>query len=237
MTESSVLHRTFYSPSMNKEKKYCIYLPPSYHSRSDLHYSTLYLLPGLMDYELSWVHNGKVHEHMDRLIYHGKIGEMIIVMPDKDDAAVDPRGAEAFTGYLSRDIIGHIDHDYRTIASREHRGIEGLSLGASWAIRMLAYFPHLFKSVGCLSGGFTEEVYKLITEKQDYIRESGIRFRVGAGLAEPDFIPPNEQFVNFIRSLNLYCELDLADGPHDWELWEKQVYNSLQFHYYSFNPQ
>lgn len=237
MSDSLVLHQAFYSASMGREKRYCIYLPPSYRHRNDLHYSTLYLLPGLMDYELTWTQDGKVHEHMDNLTYNGKIGEMIVVMPDKDDTAVDPQGIEIFTGYLARDVIQHIDTEFRTIPSRDHRGVEGLSLGATWAIRMGAWFPELFCSIGCLSGGFSDDIYQTILEKQDYMRQLGMRFRVGVGLGEPEFIPGNQNFVNFLRERGFHCEFEKTEGIHRWPLWIKQIYNSLQFHYYSFNPQ
>ena len=74
-----------------------------------------------------------------------------------------------------------------------------------------------------------------IWEKRNYIKDLGMRFRVGVGTWEPEFIPGSEKFVSFIKDLGLYCEIEKTEGPHDWPLWEKQIYNSLQFHYYSFN--
>ena len=61
---STVLHREFYSPALQCNKRYCIYLPDSYYT-SDLRYSVLYLLPGLMDYEVTWFVKGHVQQHMD----------------------------------------------------------------------------------------------------------------------------------------------------------------------------
>lgn len=236
MSGSSVYHNSFYSPSLGKEKGYCIYLPPSYHENPHARYSTVYLLPGLMDYEVTWFEKGHVKEHMDHLIYGGKTGEMIIVSADKDDAALDRGRKGEFAGYLARDLVGHIDTEFRTIASRQHRGIEGLSLGAGWAVFMGVHFPELYCSVGALSGGFGDDIYSAIWEKQEYLRSLGMRFRIGVGAWEPEFIPGNEKFAAYLRDLGFYCELELTEGPHDWPLWEKQIHNSLQFHYYSFNP-
>ncbi|HPZ06936.1 MAG TPA: alpha/beta hydrolase-fold protein [Candidatus Eremiobacteraeota bacterium] len=235
MSESYVLHQSFYCPSLGKDMRYCIYLPPSYSYANTKWYSTVYLLPGLMDYEKTWCEKGRVHEHMDDLIYSGRIGEMIIVMPDKDNAALDPGMRDAFAAYLGRDLLGHIEYEYRVIRSRNHRGIEGLSLGAGWAIRMAINFPELYSSISCLSGGFGEETYELILHKQDYLRELGMRFRIGVGTAEPEAIAGNRNFANFLQKLGFYCEFAIDDGPHDWPLWVQQIYNSLQFHYYTFN--
>jgi len=232
---SCVHHLEFYSPALGRDVKYCIYLPPSYYHNDHVRYSSVYLLPGLMDYERTWCDKGRVHEHMDNLIYNGKIGEMIIVMPDKGQEALDPHMQDAYASFLARDLIGHIDYDFRTIPDRSHRGIEGLSLGASWAIKMAVYFPELFSSISCLSGGFGTEIYDTILERQDYMKHLGMRFRIGVGTAEPEFIAGNQQFSDFLKQLGFYCEFAVDDGPHDWPLWVQQIYNSLQFHYYTFN--
>lgn len=231
---STVLHREFYSPSLKCNKRYCIYLPDSYYV-SDLRYSVLYLLPGLMDYEVTWFVKGHVQEHMDNLIREGKIGEFIVVSADKDDAALDMSRKNEFADYLSKDLKGHIDCEYRTLSMRKHTGIEGLSLGATWSIHMGINHPEIYSSIGALSGAYGDEVYNKIWEKRNYIKDLGMRFRVGVGTWEPEFIPGSEKFVSFIKDLGLYCEIEKTEGPHDWPLWEKQIYNSLQFHYYSFN--
>lgn len=234
---SSVYHKSFYSPSLKSEKRYCIYLPDSYFHRENLRYSVLYLLPGLMDYEVTWFEKGRVKEHMDSLIYDGKIGEYIIVSADKDDAALDINRKKEFSEYLAKDLKGHIDFEYRTIPMRKHCGIEGLSLGASWSVHMGINYPEIYSSIGALSGGYGDEIYSKIWETRLKLHNLGMRFRVGVGTWEPEFIPGNERFVNFMRDLGFYCELEKTEGPHDWPLWEKQIYNSLQFHYYSFNHQ
>ncbi len=236
MTNALVLHRTFYSMALGRSKNYCIYLPGSYPHAEERHYSTLYLLPGLMDYERTWIDKGRVHEHMDSLVAEGRIGEMIVVMPDKDDTALDPARHAAFASYLGEDLLQHIDAEFRTIPVRGHRGIEGLSLGAGWAVRMGLNFPELYCSIGSLSGGFGDEVYRLVLEREATLRELGMRFRVGVGLGEPEYVPNNLRFVAFLQERGFYCEFDPVDGPHDWPLWVKQIRNSLQFHYYSFNP-
>ena len=236
MTESQVLHLSFYSEHLQQDKKYCIYLPPSYNYIPECRYSTIYLLPGLMDYERTWCDRGRVHDHMDNLIYSRKIHEMIIVMPDKDQAALEPQMTEAFEGYLMKDVLNHVDREFRTIAHRNHRGVEGLSLGASWTLRLAIGHPELYSSIGCLSGGYGEETYRTILTKKDYLHSLGMRFRIGVGTAEPEFIEDSRKFAEFLKGLGFYCEFALDDGPHDWPLWTYQISNSLQFHDYTFNP-
>lgn len=235
MSESQVMRRAFYSRALGKEKNYTVYLPKSYYENQTLRYSILYLLPGLMDYDLTWFEKGHVKEHADRLVSEGKIGEFIIISADKDDAALDINRRHEFSEYLAEDLRNHINSEFRTIAVRQHCGIEGLSLGAGWAVRMGIQYPQYYSSIGALSGGFGDEAYNTIWKRKDELKQMGMRFRVGAGKGEPEIIPGSQHFVNFIKDLGFYCELELSEGPHDWPLWEQQIYNSLQFHYYSFN--
>jgi len=236
MSQSMVLERSLISHHLGAEKRYCIYLPPSYSEGGERRFSTLYLLPGLMDYQRTWVEKGLVNEHMDRLLSKGRLGEMIIVMPDKDEAATAEDRRDDFALYLAQEVIPHIDAGYRTIPTGAHRGVEGLSLGAGWALQMALLFPQLFCSVGCLSGGFDDDTYRDVLLRERIFKKNHTRFRVGTGMDEAESMASSRGFVQFMRSRGFYCELDVLPGGHDWNVWSPLIANSLQFHYHSFNP-
>src|SRR5262249_648901 len=65
------------------------------------------------------------------------------------------------------DLIGHIDANYRTIASREGRAINGLSMGGYGALMLGLKHPDLFCSIGSHSGAVA------------FAKSAGERFRSG----------------------------------------------------------
>ena len=229
-----LLKRSFYSKALGKEKKYVIYLPPSYNYETNINYSTVYLMGGLLDYEETWVRKGRLDISMDYLIGTEQIGEMIVVMPDKDEASLNEHQWDNYSYYIAEDLVNHIESEYRAIPERQHRGIEGLSLGAGWALRLIAYFPNMFKSVAIDSGFADNGTFKIFRDNLDHYNELNTRFYISCGTSEPDLINNNSQFNNFINNNGLHCENYVFDGPHDWELWEQVPRSSMMFHYYSF---
>ena len=176
-----LLHRTFFSHALGKEKAYTAYLPPSYSEREDLHYPVLLLLPGLLDDETTWTRQTRLEEVMDQLIGEGSIPEMVVLMPDKDDAMFHEGAWPNYGEYLSTDLRLHGEAEYRLSPSGEFRAIEGLSLGGAWALRLAAWKPELYCSVSGLSCAFSEDVLGALRESAPILRNRRVRFRLACG--------------------------------------------------------
>ena len=58
----------------------------------------------------------------------------------------------AWEDYIVKDLIGHVDGTYRTIAKREGRAINGLSMGGYGALMLGLRHPDMFCSIGSHSG-------------------------------------------------------------------------------------
>ena len=58
----------------------------------------------------------------------------------------------AWEDYMIKDLIGHVDATYRTIAAREGRAINGLSMGGYGALMLGLKHPDMFCSIGSHSG-------------------------------------------------------------------------------------
>ena len=54
--------------------------------------------------------------------------------------------------HVVRDVVSHVDWNFRTIARREGRAMTGLSMGGFGAITMGLRNPELFVSIGSTSG-------------------------------------------------------------------------------------
>ena len=105
------------------------------------------------------------------------VGEMIVVMPDGDDGwyttwntlvnVADCRRSPArkeenaasycvpwphYDDYIARDLVAHVDSNYRTVADRSHRGIAGLSMGGYGAVTLALRYPDVFAAAASHSG-------------------------------------------------------------------------------------
>lgn len=147
------------SAILGREVAFAVHLPPDYAS-SSRRYPVVYLLHGYTDNESGWVQFGEVGWAADRAIAAGEVPPMIIVMPDGgvsfyiNDAAGKVRWDDMFV----QELIPHIDATYRTRASREFRGIAGLSMGGWGTLVHLFRHPDVFAAGAAFSGAvWTDE--------------------------------------------------------------------------------
>jgi S-formylglutathione hydrolase FrmB len=61
-------------------------------------------------------------------------------------------GSGRFEDHFIREIIPHVDANYRTIASRDGRGVDGFSLGGFMSAKLGAKFPQMFSTAGAFDG-------------------------------------------------------------------------------------
>ena len=168
----------FFASALGVEKRYVIYLPPSYDAARQRRYPVAYYLHGLWGQESDWVSQGDIDQVADSLIAGG-MPELILVMPDGDDAWYtnweDPRSdaecaadtvtrrsppgycvvQEHYADYVARDLVRHIDSTYRTVADRQHRGIAGLSMGGYGAVSLALTHPDVFSAAASHSGALS----------------------------------------------------------------------------------
>jgi S-formylglutathione hydrolase len=133
-----------------------IYLPPDYDEESGRRYPVLYLLHGVLDDPTIWiepVYQGMtIQATMDSLIGAGAVREMIVVMPNgKNTYGGSYYRNSATTGNwgdaIARDLVAHVDREYRTIPSAGNRAIAGHSMGGYGAIHLGMLHPDVFSVV------------------------------------------------------------------------------------------
>lgn len=137
------------APSVGLKMKYNVALPEDYET-SGKRYPVLYLLHGLTSDYVAWAKLGAPGKarHYD----------LILVMPDVGNTwYVDWKAAEGdrpnnWETFLTKDLIGHVDANFRTVASRAGRAISGLSMGGYGALTLGLRNPDLFCSIGSQSG-------------------------------------------------------------------------------------
>lgn len=145
-----------------------VYLPPS-HGTGTRRYPVIYWLHGFTSIGLSGVNRfmwvPSLPELMDRIIAEGA-PEAILVMPDGatrygGSQYLNSPATGRYEDYIIHELVPYIDHTYRTLASRDHRGVDGKSSGGYGALVLAMRHPEVFGGVASHSGDmYFESCYK-----------------------------------------------------------------------------
>jgi enterochelin esterase-like enzyme len=124
-------------------RKLAVWLPADYDGSPYRRFPVLYDLVGFTGSGLShigWKAFGdNVPERAARLIRERRMGPAILVFPDCFTALggnqyVNSPAVGNYADYLTREIVPFVDREFRTLASREHRGCFGKSSGGYGAM-------------------------------------------------------------------------------------------------------
>lgn len=124
-----------------------VWLPPGYDEGAGTargrHYPVLWDLVGFTGSgpaHVAWKAFGEnLPERLDRLLAEQRMGPCIVVLPDCFTALggnqyVNSSAIGDYADYLTRELIPFVDREFRTLASREHRGCFGKSSGGYGAM-------------------------------------------------------------------------------------------------------
>jgi enterochelin esterase-like enzyme len=137
-----------------------VYLPPSYKTEKGRRYPVVYMLHGFTDDDARWFglvkHWINFPEVINKTLADGKTREMIVVMPNAFTRFKGSMYSSSVTigdweTFITKELVGHIDSHYRTLAQRESRGLAGHSMGGYGTMRLGMKYPEAFSSVYALS--------------------------------------------------------------------------------------
>jgi len=138
-----------------------VYLPPSYDREPDRRYPVVFVLTGFMGRGRMLLNDNpwspSLDDRMDRLIGSGACDEVILVMPDcftryGGSQYLDSSATGRYEEHVTRELVRHVDTRYRTLASRDHRGVAGKSSGGYGALVLGMRHPDVFGAVASHSG-------------------------------------------------------------------------------------
>lgn len=156
----------------NPIRRVSIYLPPDYDQTTN-RYPVLYYLHGFTWSDSLQIVSDRFDQLLDKAITTGKIRPVIVVMPNHHTLY---RGSfytnSSLTGnwadFTAKDLVKHIDQNYRTIPDKYSRGITGHSMGGHGAIKLGMLFPDVFTSVYALSPGVLTTMKEIGPNGQAY---------------------------------------------------------------------
>ena len=137
-----------------------VYLPPSYQRDPTRRYPVLYLLHGATSVPEEWVDGSyqgfDIRVAMDSLVTARAIPELIVVMPNADNALgagfyANSPATGNWEDFVVRDLVPHVDARYRTDARASKRALVGHSMGGFGAFNIAFEHPDVFGLVYAIS--------------------------------------------------------------------------------------
>lgn len=138
-----------------------VYVPPGYDDDGGRRYPAVYVIQGYTGFLNIWWNRSAYRqpypEMADTLFASGEAPPCIVVFVDAWTAYggsqfVDSAGTGRYHTYLCDDVVPFVDARYRTLASPEHRGIQGKSSGGFGAMITPMLRPDVFGGLATHAG-------------------------------------------------------------------------------------
>jgi enterochelin esterase-like enzyme len=132
-----------------------VFLPPSYASERTRRYPVVYALHGYSIGAEQWSKEIHVPQTIEGAFAKGA-NELIVVLPDSKTVHNGSMYSSSvttgdFENFIARDLVAYIDAHYRTIPSRESRGLVGHSMGGYGTTRIGMKHADVFGSLYIMS--------------------------------------------------------------------------------------
>jgi hypothetical protein len=151
-------------------RKLAVWLPPQYDGSAGKRFPVLWDLVGFTGAgiaHLNWKpFSENVGERAARLIHERKMPAAILVFPDCFTALggnqyVNSSAIGRYADYLTQELVPFVDREFRTLASRDHRGCFGKSSGGYGAIVHGMKHPETWGAIADHSGdAYFDFVYR-----------------------------------------------------------------------------
>ncbi len=160
--KSQLVEREIHSKSFENSKigvspvrKLVVYLPAGYDAETS-RYPVVYFLPSPFDSSFRAIFDEKGAQGvLDRAIAAGTIGRFIFVTVDMTTPLgcswyVNSPATGNWEDFMVQELVPYIDANFRTLPTRDSRGIAGDFMGGYGAIRFGMKYPQVFSTVYAL---------------------------------------------------------------------------------------
>lgn len=161
------------------ERPLWVYVPPGYDDQPSRRFPSIYVIQGYTGHIAMWrnrtAYRQPFPETADQAFARQEATQAIVVYVDAWTAYggsqfVDSPGTGRYHSYLCDEVVPWVDARYRTIGSRDHRGIMGKSSGGFGAMITPMLRPDLFGGLATHAG---DALYELC-----YVPEFGKAVRL-----------------------------------------------------------
>jgi endo-1,4-beta-xylanase len=146
-------YKTFDSQAAGTKVSYLLYLPPGYDEAAGRRYPVVYWLHGIGGSQQGVPDMAR---RMNQAIKDGKMPPVIFVFCNGMIRGGWSDAQWPVETVTIKELIPHIDATYRTIATREGRGVEGFSMGGGGASVWGFKYTDLFGTVSIIAGAMRD---------------------------------------------------------------------------------
>ena len=240
------------------EKKALVYLPYGYDESNE--YNVLYLMHGGAEDHEYWFRKQKgAPEVLDNMFDQGLAESCIVVTPsfytgDSGGSGMNSEATDIFRYEFRNDLVPALEKEYATycygdtsednlIATREHRGFAGLSMGSMTSIRAaLLGNLDICAYISSMSGGYDAsdedgtQGFALISEAlTDTFADYPLLFWLNSNGTDDIALTPHQSLNDLILSEmddyftegQNYDWILFPGGQHDFTSWLADLYNTL----------
>jgi len=233
----------YQSSTLKEQRRMHVYTPPGYDA-GDEKYPVFYLLHGGGDEDSGWSTIGRAGFILDNLIAAKKAKPMLVVMPNGSlprpavapGAKLDPKEMAAiqdrFTNELMKDVVPHVEKNFRVKAGAENRALAGLSMGGGQTTRVLTTHPDQFAYVAIWSAGlFGGDPAAFEKQNENFFQNVGVVNktvkRLDITVGDKDFaLAGSKALDELFTKHKINHELKTTGGGHTWINW-RQYLNEL----------
>jgi enterochelin esterase-like enzyme len=160
----------------NPNRRISIYLPPGY-DQSTKHYPVIYYLHGFLNTDSITPDMKNV---LDLAIAKNKIRPYILVIADNNTLFSGSFYSNSsligdWTDFEAKELVNYMDKNFRTIATRDGRGIGGHSMGGYGALKLAMLYPDVFSCVYAMSPGLLAFVKEFGPNSDSYKQLAAIK--------------------------------------------------------------
>ncbi len=139
---------------LNTERGIRVYLPPDYFNTRK-RYPVVYYLHNIFESPDVVLSDCKTAEIVDREIENNRCRELILVVADFTSPTIGSLFENSSTSgywldFICKEIVPHVDANYRTIPEESSRAVIGYFLGGRGALKLAMSYPQLFSVVYAL---------------------------------------------------------------------------------------
>lgn len=236
-----------YSPNMQKKIKAVVVTPGNY-KKGNKSYPVVYVLHGYSDNYSTYV------KLIPKLPTLADKYNVIMVFPDGNfsswyiDSPLDPKSQ--YETYVSKELVQHIDKNYRTIKEKNGRAITGHSMGGHGALYVGIRNQDTFGALGSMSGGVDltydtngwdiakrigdyskspeEWNSRSIVNMTDKLKDKNVPLIIDCGYGD-FFYEINTKLHKKLVESKIPHDYIERPGIHNWEYWNNAIEYQLLF--------